>query len=152
VTHVAIDPGPEQSAWCLWDGQRLLGSGIQPNAEILYLIDEDPAWKGRLAIEEIASYGMAVGKEVFRTCFESGRFAEAWRRTGNGEAHMVERRFIKMHHCHSARATDANIRQALIDRFGAPGKKKEPGMLFGVKSHIWAALALAVYAHDTAAG
>jgi hypothetical protein len=47
------------------------------------------------------------------------------------------------------RAKDANIRQALIDRFGAVGTKKMPGPLFGVSSHYWAALAVAVYAAET---
>lgn len=40
------------------------------------------------------------------------------------------------------------MRQALIDRFGAPSTKKAPGLLYGVSSHMWAALALAVCAHD----
>lgn len=149
---IAIDPGPEHSAWVRWDAetQSLVDFGIQPNNEILFLMDEDPNMHGILCIEEIASYGMAVGKEVFRTCFESGRFAEAWYRTHNAErAKLVERRIIKLHHCHSARATDSNIRQALIDRFGPQGTKKSPGKLFGVKSHIWAALALAVCVGDT---
>jgi len=47
------------------------------------------------------------------------------------------------------RAKDANIRQALIDRYGpgkdkAIGQKKTPGPLYGFKSHEWAALAVAV--------
>jgi hypothetical protein len=146
---LAIDPGPEQSAYCLWDG-FCHTSGIVTNNEMLYHLDEDISLLAdHLFIEEIASYGMAVGRETFRTCFWYGRFAEAWHRLPfGGEAILIERRLIKMHHCHSARATDANIRQALIDRFGAPGTKREPGVLFGVKSHMWAALALAVYAHD----
>jgi hypothetical protein len=146
---LAIDPGPEQSAYCLWSGAGHT-SGILTNNEMLYHLDEDISLLADfLFIEEIASYGMAVGRETFRTCFWYGRFAEAWHRLPfGGEAILVERRHIKLHHCHSARATDANIRQALIDRFGAPGTKREPGVLFGVKSHMWSALALAVYAYD----
>jgi hypothetical protein len=46
--------------------------------------------------------------------------------------------------CHNARANDANIRQALIDRYGPPGTRLHPGLLYGVVRDIWAALALAV--------
>lgn len=67
-------------------------------------------------------------------------------------AHRIFRRDIKLHLCNSVRAKDANIRQALIDRYGgkekAIGKKKSPGPLYGIKSHMWAALALAVTYHD----
>jgi len=71
---------------------------------------------------------------------EIGRFAEVSR----GSASLVFRRDVKMHLCGSARAKDANIRQALLDRLGPVGTKKAPGPLYGVKSHIWAALAVAV--------
>lgn len=148
---IAIDPGNEQSAWVAWDRdpESVVACGIQPNREILDLIDEDQRLHGLLCIEEIASYGMAVGKEVFRTCYWYGRFAEAWYRTHNAnDAMLIERRVVKLHHCHSARATDANISQALKDRFGQPGTKKSPGKLFGIKSHLWAALALAVCIGD----
>jgi hypothetical protein len=46
------------------------------------------------------------------------------------------------------RAKDQNIRQALIDRLGPPGTKKNPGPTYGVTSHMWSALAVAVTAHD----
>jgi hypothetical protein len=102
-----------------------------------------------LAIERVASYGMAVGKEVFETCEWVGRFDEAWHATSGRNASLIYRRDVKLHLCQSARAKDANIRQALIDRFGAPGTKKAPGVTYGIKSHLWAAFALAVFAHDT---
>jgi len=44
------------------------------------------------------------------------------------------------------RAKDANIRQALLDLIGPQGTKKTPGPTYGIKSHTWAALAVAVYA------
>jgi hypothetical protein len=40
------------------------------------------------------------------------------------------------------------VRQALIDRLGPQGTKKNPGPTYGMRSHLWAALAVAVYAGD----
>jgi hypothetical protein len=100
-----------------------------------------------VAIEQIASYGMPVGAEVFETVFWSGRFAEAayarMRRVTR-----IPRMEVKMHLCHNSRAKDANIRQALIDRLGAPGTKKAPGTTYGIKADEWAALAVAVTFSD----
>ncbi|HET6477318.1 MAG TPA: hypothetical protein VFH93_14740 [Thermoleophilia bacterium] len=42
---------------------------------------------------------------------------------------------------------DANIRQALLDRFGGPaavGRKAAPGPLYGIARDVWSALAIAV--------
>jgi hypothetical protein len=61
---------------------------------------------------------------------------------------MVKRMKVKMHLCGNSRAKDGNIRQALIDRLGAPGKKKAPGPTFGVVADQWQALALAVTVWD----
>ncbi len=96
----------------------------------------------------IACYGMPVGAETFETCVWIGRFIEA----ANTDPALVFRKDVKMHLCHTMRAKDANIRQALLDLFPATGggktpqvgTKKQPGPLFGVKSHAWAALAVAV--------
>ena len=58
------------------------------------------------------------------------------------------RKQIVMHHCNDARAKDKNIRQAMIDRFGEPGTKKNPGGTYGISKDIWSALAIAAYALD----
>jgi hypothetical protein len=133
----------------------ILNSGFQSNGEIAYMLHDGGFVSHsnsihHCAIEDIASYGMAVGKEVFRTCKIIGRFSEIWYRSSGGQEPIeVERRLIKLHHCHSSRATDANIRQALIDRFGKPGTKSKPGFTYGLKAHTWQAFALSVYAADT---
>jgi len=107
----------------------------------------------RLVIEQIRSYGMAVGAEVFDTCVWTGRFIQAW----GGPHTMVPRIDVKMHLCKSPRAKDTNVRQALIDRFGpgkdkAIGTKKNPGPLYGFKRDMWAALGVAVTYWDTKRG
>ncbi len=150
---LAIDPGNELSAWCYWDG-RPEQAGKSPNADLLETLSEhDPEAYDMLAIEMIASYGMAVGREVFDTCVWIGRFWEAWSRHG-GHVRLIYRKDVKLHHCQTTRANDANIRAALIDRFGpgkiaAIGTKKAPGPLYGIKGDEWAALAVALTAEAT---
>lgn len=142
MTILALDPGPVNSAFVLWDGHRIVDAAHWPNADIRQVVigrDYD-----LLAIEMIASYGMAVGREVFETCVWIGRFAEIARQP----VQLVYRKDVKLHLCQSPRAKDANIRQALIDRLGPQGTKKNPGPTYGMRSHLWAALAVALYAHD----
>jgi hypothetical protein len=124
----------------------------ESNTSVLDRIDCSEAdW---LAIESIASYGMAVGAEIFETCVWAGRFIQQWYvRTplpdGQDTVLRVYRRDVKLHLCGSSRATDANIRQALIDLYGpskatAVGLKATPGPLYGISADVWAALGVAV--------
>ena len=83
---------------------------------------------GDIVIEMIASYGMPVGKEVFETCVWIGKFAEA---SGMKE-NYIYRKDEKMNLCHSMKAKDSNIRQALIDRFGVVGTKKKPRVVLWI--------------------
>jgi hypothetical protein len=66
---------------------------------------------------------------------------------------MLPRKDVKLHLCGSPRAKDANIRQALLDRYGgkekAIGSKHQRGPLYGIRSHLWAALAVAVTYQET---
>lgn len=146
---LAIDPGYEQSAWVLYDGAAVLDHGKAMNDVVLQLVErlEPPT---TLVIEQIESFGMPVGREVFETVFWAGRFAQAcppsvpWRR--------VTRKAVKLHLCETTKAKDANIRQALVDRFGgtgAKGTKQQPGPLYGIRADEWAALAVAVTFFDT---
>lgn len=151
---LAIDPGNEKSAYIVWDGKTVLFKGHVSNEALRQkLIGNDRelvgCMVGACAIEMIASYGMAVGASVFDTCVWVGRFVELMKRGGWGDPQLVKRMEVKMHLCHMARAKDSNIRQALIDRFGAPGTKKNQGVTYGLSGDMWAAFALSVYVHDT---
>lgn len=151
---LALDPGTEQSALVHWDGRNILLAIIEPNDAILKRLEEFPTDQPvKLVIEEIQSYGMAVGKETFETVFWSGRFAQMF---GFEDVERMGRRTVKTHICGSARATDANIRAALIDRFGgterAVGKKHSQGPLFNLKSHTWAGFAIAITWFDSHGG
>jgi hypothetical protein len=138
---LAIDPGERESGWCIFDGS-VVASGICGNTELLAGLPAHSA--DLLAIEMVSSYGMPVGREVFETVVWIGRFQQAWRCPE--DVRLIYRRDVKMHLCASARAKDANIRQALLDAVGPQGVKASPGPTYGVKSHAWAALAVAVTA------
>jgi hypothetical protein len=68
------------------------------------------------------------------------------------EVRLVYRKDVKLLLCGSPRAKDANIRQALLDLLGPQGTKAKPGPTYGVKSHAWAALGVAVTAQAMAKG
>jgi len=144
VIVLGIDPGPTESAWMVLEDSKPADWSKQPNDGLLRKLDLFSRDCDVLVIEKIESFGMAVGAEIFETVFWSGRFAEAW---GN-DFHRLGRKDVKMHLCNSMRATDANIRCALIDKFGgkeaAIGRKKTPGPLFGISGDCWSALAVAV--------
>jgi hypothetical protein len=148
MTVLAIDPGSEQSAFVLFDGEMncIAEHGKVPNGELeesLRMLK----WTPHIVIERIASYGMAVGAEVFETCVWTGRFMGAVGYHGT-PCHRLPRKDVKLHLCGQTKAKDSNIRQALIDRFGgkekAIGKKANQGPLYGLKADTWQALALAV--------
>ena len=149
---LAIDPGPQASAWVEYDNGRLVSFGIGPNRELLRVIYGSEA--AEFAVEMIASYGMSVGADVFETAVWSGRFIQTWAHyRRESTVRRVYRRDVKLTLCGSSRAKDANVRQALIDKFGpgkdkAIGRKAAPGPLYGVSSHVWSALAVAVTADE----
>lgn len=146
IRILAIDPGNIQSAYCLIDeNYRPLKFDKVHNIELHHIIDSFDY--GIFVIEGIANYGMAVGKEVFDTCFWSGRF---WEKCSCGQKHTIPRKEVKLNLCGNVRAKDSNIRVALGDRF-APGQancgkgtKKEPGWFYGFHADVWQAYALGV--------
>ena len=171
MSILAIDPGNTFSGYAIINPQTCqpIGFGKIPNTEILDLIGdtrynqmvnhvENAAYNqmvNHVVIEMIASYGMPVGAEVFETCVWIGRFQQALIERRGITPELIKRHPVKMHHCHSARAKDSNITQALVDRF-APGAKNhgkgtkaDPGWFHGFHADIWQAYALAVYTADT---
>lgn len=147
---LAIDPGPKRSAIIVWDGYDILEKGLCPNDEardfVRRWMQPDQCLDAAVC-ERIASYGMSVGQDVFETCFVSGRFQQI--ADVAVSFYWLERREVKMHLCNSMKAKDTNIRQALIDRLGPAGTKKNPGPTYGIAKDLWAALAVAVTFYDT---
>jgi hypothetical protein len=152
----AVDPGNIESAYvALDDNLRPIKCGKIVNHELLeYIttISEFQEDKFDFVIEMVASYGMAVGETVFETVFWIGRFFEA--AYGFKSRDRLYRKDEKINLCHSMKAKDSNISQALIDRFASnttnkgKGTKKNPGFFYGFAKDIWAAYAVGVTYHD----
>ena len=145
---MGIDPGPKESGVCVFDfaENKVKYSGIWNDSALLDSIEflEIEHHVDTTVIERVSCMGMAVGEEVFETVFFTGRIFELSTRNTT----RIKRTDVKMNICNSMRAKDANINQALVDRFGGKGTKENPGPLYGVSSHIWPALAVAVTCYD----
>lgn len=148
---LAIDPGNIESGWCIIDGDALrpVSFDKSPNGLILPLLAPGGSLFpfSEVVIERVASYGMAVGRDVFETCEWVGRFTQRARDSGL-PVYYVYRREEKLHICGDSKAKDANIRRALIDRFAGhdlangKGTKDDPDFFYGFRKDIWSAYAV----------
>jgi len=162
MSHIlAIDPGNVQSGYVLveHDGdeiRRVLEVGKIDNIDVFRVLRKSISFDGvDVAIEMIAGMGMPVGQEVFDTCFWIGRFWEvATLARGVCNLKKIFRREEKLNLCGIMNAKDANIRQALVDRYAprqpnyGKGTKKNPGFFYGFSADMWAAMAVAVTYFD----
>ena len=145
---IAIDPGNEESAYVVMEKNTYKPvefDKIRNEALLEYIFDDLPDGVDTLVIEKVASYGMAVGATVFETCIWTGRIVQHYLDFTSPYYQKVEyiyRKDEKINLCGSMKAKDSNIRQALIDRFGEVGTKKNPGFFYGFKKDIWAAFAV----------
>lgn len=142
---MAIDPGTTETAWVLLEDRgKLVDFRKESNDMVLRRLRINQLGVDRVVIEQVASYGMPVGSEIFATVMWVGRFLEASR---NLLRMLMVRREVKLFLCGSMKANDASIRQRIIDLYGpgrekAIGVKKTPGPLYGVSADVWQALAL----------
>lgn len=146
----ALDPGTTETGFVIYRDGKVLDSGVGANGSILTALQARRDASEVLAIEMIASYGMPVGREVFETCVWIGRFKQVWHTPD--AVRLVYRKDVKHFLCGTSKAKDPNVRQALLDLFPTTGggktpqigTKGQPGPLYGVTSHAWPALAVAV--------
>lgn len=147
---LAIDPGDVQSGMCVLDGYKPIHFEKLENSDLLDWMSMNCSGMDAVVIEMVASYGMAVGKNVFETCVWIGRFTQKTLDAGCFMVDTVYRMDEKMTICHDSRAKDTNIRQALIDRFAqhdkatGKGTKKNPDWFYGFKADVWSAYAVGV--------
>lgn len=150
---VAVDPGSESSGWVLYEPggtpRVVLSRADEPNASVLSMLRALRASGGAdlFAVETFQPRGQPLYSQLVTTAIWTGRFIEAW---GGADFVCVPREQAKRVLLGTTKGSDGNVRAALIDMHGgvavAVGSKKAPGVLYGVKSHAWAALAVAVAA------
>jgi len=145
---LAIDPGPTESAYVILDKNlKALEFGKIDNSDLKARLGKRNYNIESCAIEMVASYGMAVGKEVFETVLWIGRFYECAERLFP-KPKLVYRKDEKINLCGTMKAKDSNIIQALKDRFGDKGTEKNPGWFYGFSKDIWQAYAVGVTYYD----
>lgn len=140
---LALDPGDTQTGYCFIDTDTLrpLRFGKEDDQNVLLLVQMETY--DLLVSERVASYGMAVGRNVFETCEWVGRYTQA----SHAPVAYIYRKEVVLHICNSPRGNDATIRRALIDRFAThdrtngKGSKKRPDFFFGFRADMWAAYA-----------
>lgn len=138
---LCLDVGTEESGYCIIDSNtyRPLKFGKISNTELLEIVKNENY--DEMVYEEFQSYGMPIGESTIKSITWNGRYIQSALDRNKSVEH-VYRKEEKMNLCGSMKAKDSNIRQALIDRFGIVGTKKQKGWFYGFKKDIWAAYAV----------
>ena len=146
---LAIDVGTTESGYAIMrfdkDDIELLSFGKIANEALMQIIKNNDY--DQLVYEQ--SFGMAVGESTIESILWNGRLIQAAIDRGI-PVDRIYRKEEKLCLCNTLRAKDANIRQALIDRYAktdkknGKGTKKEPDVFFGVKKDVWSAIAVGV--------
>lgn len=142
---LGIDPGPTESAYAL------VGPDFRVREAEKVGNDHLAAWLStqrpvEVAIESIQSYGMAVGRSVFDTCFMIGRLIQVCIDHRIPYA-LYPRPEYTRRICGVGKVNDAVLRQALLLRFGGD-RKGEPLFLLKGCTDKRSAFAVAVYHID----
>ena len=179
---LAIDAGTTKSGWVLVQsdiGLKPVEWGFWDNEELEILITDTDREQQRdhalhVVFEDIQSYGMPVGLDVFETVKWLGELRHVCKDKEIPYS-FIKRSEVKNFLCRTNRASDKNVRQALIDYYGgddvaiggkkcleckgkgwsgrgrvecnvcsASGFQTQKGLLNGISGHVWSALAVAV--------
>lgn len=121
---LALDPGNRTTGWVIYrpeptahGGLRVLRGGDSDNRQLRRNIFSfrDASRKGHLSVECPKPRGQLASSELMDTLIEIGRFLQMWRGTWS----YVHREDVKLQLCGTNRGiTDANLRRAVLDRFG----------------------------------
>lgn len=146
---MGVDPGPNQSACAIWNtlNQQIVNYGQYPNNEFRTIVKNfnHNNCVDICVIEDMAFYGKVQNRESFETLKFIGRLQEIFLNNHS----LVYFPDIAYHFCNSRRGVKtSHINAVLTDRFGGKGTKKKPGLLWGIREHIWSALAVCIYWAD----
>ena len=160
---VGVDPGPVTSGvvrlHSVDDGLPVHVAAAHDAADRADLAYRVAGHNGRtlVAIEGLTSYGSIVGATTWETAYVVGYVQRLAEEIG-AECVVLTRPDVALALAGSRRATDAQIHEACRDIYrkaglacggGAEpcrGTKAQPGPLYGVRSHAWDALAVALAA------
>lgn len=150
---VGIDPGPEKCGLAVYDtgARRVLEAHKDLSVEdTLSALDIYAGRAGLVGIERVQSYGIA-GSSLLRTSETVGRLWQCSQALRLPTVLLFRREVLRGLDVTGKGNRDSLVRERLIEMHGgerrkAQGTKKQPGPLYGVASHAWAALAVAVVA------
>ena len=144
---LGIDCGPTTSGVALYDTvsrRVVLSDSAAPLPAVLDLLRYDAI--DLVAIERVQSYGIA-GASLLQTSEVVGRL---WQRGLDEKLDVVllyRREVLRALDVTGKGNRDAMVRERLIEMHpGGKGTKRQPGPLYGVASHAWQALGVAVAA------
>jgi hypothetical protein len=141
---IGIDPGSEETAYAVIDENYNVIEADKLNNEIV--LQFDLSTYDAVVIESIQSYGMAVGRTVFETCYMIGMLIQ--RATDDGsEPVLYPRPEYAKAIAGVNKVNDSILRQALLLRFGGD-KKGEPMNKLKGNSDKRSAFAVAAYHLD----
>ena len=125
---LAIDVGTVDSGYAIMrfdkDDIKLLSFGKIANEALMQIIKNNGY--DQLVYEQFQSFGMAIGESTIESILWNGRLIQAAIDRGI-PVDRIYRKEEKLCLCNTLRAKDANIRQALIDRYAKTDKKNGKG-------------------------
>ena len=152
---LAVDPGTRTSGWVLYDalpsgarmpGRVLRASKATGNDATIDLIRE--LRPDRVVCERVSA-GRFSGADYLQTSEVVGAVRQECRREGIPCTLLYRRDVLRAIGVPSGAGADSRVRAQMIERHGgdratACGTKRAPGPLYGVASHAWQALGVAV--------
>jgi hypothetical protein len=150
---LGLDPGPTHCGVVIYDTSprsACFAWKALTVAEAIHVIEAYAGRAGLVAIERVQSYGIA-GASLLRTAEVGGMLHQCASNLGLDVVWLYRREVLRGLDVTGKGNRDSLVRQRMIeihggDRASAVGTKKEPGPLYGVSSHAWQALAVAVVA------
>lgn len=147
---LGLDPGPEETGVAFYDSDadHPFQFDVCDNQTVLdrYLYSYE-FYADCMAFEGFRDYGTAVGETTWFACLAMGGFLEAWKKEKKRPAFVVYNQEVRAHFTGRVRGIkDADLKRAIRGRWGEPGTKKNPGVLYTIKgkSHAYNALGVAV--------
>jgi hypothetical protein len=156
----AVDPGPQVLGYVCWDTaeQKLLVKENISSEEFIQKISDPTLVPGEMLLVEQAVIYQKSAASIHDTIFYYGRLCRDWQIRRGDNILLVPRLTIIGHilgpelrkACFGKKnmSRDSAVIAELTSRYGGKGTKAEPGFFFGVSSHMWNAIALAVYYQD----